>query len=179
MVLRKNITTRLEALIHGLMKCKQLCNHPDHYSGSSGYRIEESVYGDNTFVVYFPVREENFDRSKDQVSIWEQLENAAQMQYYWADNQISITITFDPDREAQEIAKALELYETRLKVASFLPRRDAVYAQAPYQKITEEEYLEASQNLKRLNLRTMDTHEVEDEFCSGEACLLQLNPTEE
>jgi non-specific serine/threonine protein kinase len=25
-----------------LMKCKQLCNHPDHYSGSGGYRIEES-----------------------------------------------------------------------------------------------------------------------------------------
>jgi superfamily II DNA or RNA helicase len=25
-----------------LMKCKQLCNHPDHYSGSGGYRQDES-----------------------------------------------------------------------------------------------------------------------------------------
>ena len=142
----------------------------------SGFRMEESVYGDNTVVVYFPVKENNFDRSKNQVSIWEQLENAAQMQYYWADNQISITVTFDPETEINDIAKALELYETRLKVVSFLPRRDAVYEQAPYQEITEEEYLDAVKHLKRLNLRSLDTHEVEEKFCTGEACLLQLLP---
>ncbi|HOT52278.1 MAG TPA: fused protease/ribonucleoside-triphosphate reductase, partial [Candidatus Hydrogenedentes bacterium] len=41
----------------------------------AGYRIEESVYGDNTLVVYFPVEQRNFKRSKRNVSIWEQVEN--------------------------------------------------------------------------------------------------------
>jgi ribonucleoside-triphosphate reductase (thioredoxin) len=101
----------------------------------AGYRIEESVYGDNTWVVYFPVHQENFERSKDDVSVWEQMENVAQMQYYWADNQVSATITFTPE-EANDIPKILELYEPRLKSISFLPLTDHNYAQAPYQTIT-------------------------------------------
>ncbi|MBI2435147.1 MAG: hypothetical protein HYV26_20000, partial [Candidatus Hydrogenedentes bacterium] len=89
----------------------------------AGYRIEESVYGDNTWVVYFPVHEKYFSRSKNQVSVWEQMENVAQTQYYWADNQVSATITFKPE-EARDIPYILELFETRLKSISFLPLKD-------------------------------------------------------
>src|SRR5690606_22432341 len=92
----------------------------------AGYRIEESVYGDNTWVVYFPVHEENFSRSKTQVSVWEQMENVAQMSYYWADNQVSATVTFRPE-EAVDIPYALELYESRVKSISFLPLTDHSY----------------------------------------------------
>lgn len=134
----------------------------------AGYRVEESVYGDNTWVVYFPVHEENFDRSKTDVSIWEQLENAAQMQYYWSDNQISVTVTFKPE-EANQISKALEMYETRLKSVSFLPLTDHEYEQAPYQEIDEAEYLKAVAKLKPLVL-VGDTHEAEEKFCTTEAC---------
>jgi intein/homing endonuclease len=43
----------------------------------------------NTTAVYFPVKSEHFERGKVDVSMWEQLELAAQLQYYWADNQVS------------------------------------------------------------------------------------------
>ena len=105
----------------------------------AGYKIEESVTGDNTMVVYFPIAEPNFDRAKANVTIWEQLENAAQMQHYWADNQVSITVTFNPEQESRDIPNALEMYESKLKVVSFLPSRDHSYKQAPYQEITEKE----------------------------------------
>jgi len=135
----------------------------------AGYRIEESVYGDNTWVVYFPVKEKNFQRSKTQVSIWEQVENVAQMQYYWADNQVSATVTFKPE-EAADVPKILELYEPRLKSISFLPLADHQYAQAPYQEITEEMYVHASARLKPCDFHNLNTDEAQDLYCDSDKC---------
>lgn len=139
----------------------------------AGYRMEESVYGDNTWVVYFPVHEENFDRKKDDVSIWEQVENVAQMQYYWADNQVSATVTFN-EEEAASIPHILELYETRLKSISFLPLRDHSYAQAPYQSISEEMFLHASSKTTKLDFSNINTDEAQDLFCDGDKCEIRM-----
>lgn len=135
----------------------------------AGYRIEESVYGDNTLVVYFPVKQKNFERSKKDVSVWEQVENVAQMQYYWADNQVSATITFTPE-EAKDIPKILELYEPRLKSISFLPLVEHNYPQAPYQEITQEMYIHASARLKPLDFAHLNTDETADLYCDGDKC---------
>ncbi|HOD49041.1 MAG TPA: fused protease/ribonucleoside-triphosphate reductase [Candidatus Hydrogenedentes bacterium] len=137
----------------------------------SGYHIEESVYGDNTWVVYFPVKTENFERSKNDVSVWEQVENVAQMQYYWADNQVSATITFKTE-EARDIPRILELYETRLKSISFLPMVDHQYAQAPYQEISKEMYEHAMSRLAPLDFSQMYTDEAQDLYCDGDKCEL-------
>ena len=135
----------------------------------AGYRVEESVYGDNTLVVYFPVEHAVFDRAKSDVSIWEQVENIAQMQYCWADNQVSATVTFKPE-EAKDIPRILELYETRLKSISFLPLQNHNYPQAPYQEITGEAYFQAVAKLQPLDFATLNTNEAEDVFCDSEKC---------
>jgi adenosylcobalamin-dependent ribonucleoside-triphosphate reductase len=139
----------------------------------SGYRIEESVYGDNTWVVYFPVHEENFSRSKTEVSLWEQMENVAQMCYYWADNQVSATVTFKPD-EAKDLPYVLELYESRIKSISFLPLKDHAYPQAPYQETTQEAYTQALAKLKPLNFESINTDEAQDLFCDGDKCEINI-----
>ena len=144
----------------------------------AGYRVEESVYGDNTWVVYFPVRQQNFERSKTDVSIWEQVENVAQMQFYWADNQVSATVTFKSE-EAKDIPKILELYEPRLKSISFLPASDHSYAQAPYQEITEEMFANAISHIGSLDLHDLNTDEEQDLYCDGEKCEIKLVPQEE
>jgi len=141
----------------------------------AGYRIEESVYGDNTWVVYFPVHEENFSRSKTQVSVWEQMENVAQMSYYWADNQVSATVTFNPS-EAADIPYALELYESRVKSISFLPLTDHSYPQAPYQEITKEAFDLAIAKLKPLDFASINTDEAQDLFCDGDKCEINIRP---
>lgn len=138
----------------------------------AGYRMEESVYGDNTIVVYFPVKQDHFERSKEHVSIWEQVENISQMQHYWADNQVSATVTFKPE-EAQDIPKILELYETRLKSISFLPLVDHDYPQAPYQTITMETFLQAVGKLSPLDFTAINTDEAQDMFCDGDKCEIQ------
>ncbi len=135
----------------------------------AGYHVEESAYSDNTWVVYFPVRTHSFERAKRDISIWEQVENAAQMQYYWADNQVSVTVTFRPE-EAQDIPRILELYETRLKSLSFLPLEDHQYPQPPYQEISAEMYHHAVAKLRPIEFDGLATAEVPDAFCDTDRC---------
>jgi adenosylcobalamin-dependent ribonucleoside-triphosphate reductase len=105
----------------------------------AGYKIEPDHYSPNTMCVEFPVHEEHFVKGKREITMWEQLEIAAQYQHYWADNSVSITVTFKPE-EAEHIKTALEMYETRLKAVSFLRYEETGYIQAPYEPIAQEEY---------------------------------------
>ena len=134
----------------------------------AGYTVEECKYGTNSWVVSFPVKEENFAKSKDDVTIWEQFADASDMQKYWADNQVSITVTFT-EEERKHIKTCLEIYEDQLKSISLLPLTNHGYVQAPYITITKEEYEKMSSKAKPLDLSN-SKHEAEDKFCDGEAC---------
>ena len=135
----------------------------------AGFPVEKDQYADNTWVVSFPMHEKHFDRSKDEVSIWEQVHNAVSMQKYWADNQVSITVTFKPE-EVPDIKLVLECFDDCLKSISFLKLDPSViYPQAPYIKISEEKYAELQAKIKPLNIQG-ETHEREDRFCDGESC---------
>jgi hypothetical protein len=134
----------------------------------AGYPVEKDGYAQNTYVVSFPVHEKNFTKSKNNITIWEQFCDAADMQKYWADNQVSITVTFTKEEE-KYIKTCLEIFETQLKSISMLPLVNHGYDQAPYITITKEKYKELSSNTKQLDL-TNSKHEAEDKFCDGEAC---------
>jgi len=138
----------------------------------AGYTVERDKYAMNTFVASFPVREENYFKSKDEVTIWEQFADAADMQKYWADNQVSITITFT-QQEKQHIKTCLEIYEDQLKSVSLLPLSNHGYVQAPYITISQSEYEDTVRNLRPLDL-TDSKHEAEDKFCDGEACEIRF-----
>ena len=135
----------------------------------AGIKIEDAVNERNTVVAYFPMR---YSRSRPRnPSMWEQLELAALMQEYWADNQVSVTIDFDRDSEGPEIRRALEMYAHRLKGVSFLPRDDHGYVQAPKTVITEQEYRTYADSLVPLDLSGLrHTHEEDDKFCSSGVC---------
>lgn len=140
----------------------------------AGYNVEADVYEkDQTVVAEFPVHEPHFDRRKDEISIWEQLELAAALQAKWADNQVSCTVTVRPE-EAEELPRALTMYEKRLKAISFLPLRgDKVYKQAPYEAIDKEIYTAMASKLKPLKLDvTEQADRVVDKLCDGEICLI-------
>ena len=137
----------------------------------AGYEIEPDVTNpDNTMVVSFPVREYDFDRSKDDVSMWEQLENAAQYQAYWADNAVSVTITFNKE-EGTQIPYALELYEKRLKAVSFLPISEHGYQQAPYETIDKVRYDEMKMKIKPYFLNASGNN-VGSSYCDGDKCVI-------
>jgi hypothetical protein len=133
----------------------------------AGYKVEEdNNLPESTMVVEFPVHEPNFSKRKDDVCMFEQLELAAQMQHYWSDNQVSVTVTLCGD----DVATGLAMYETRLKSVSFLPLEDHGYEQAPYEEITEEQYEEMVSGLKRpkLNIGMDDDGKTFDKFCDAD-----------
>ena len=137
----------------------------------AGYHVEPDTYeNENTMIVEFPVYEPNFSLRKDQVSIWEQLELAAQMQAYWSDNAVSITVTIPPGQE-KDLSRALSMYEGRLKSVSFLPLRgDTVYTQAPYEALTPEAYRQAVGKLKPYKLDVSEEDRIEEKFCTNDTC---------
>ena len=135
----------------------------------AGYKLEEDKYSPNTICVEFPVREPFFQKGKKDVSIWEQLEIAAQYQYYWADNSVSVTVTFKPE-EAHMLKDALEMYETRLKAVSFLRYEETGYEQAPYEPISKEEYEELMSKTTKIATFDVEAQGSGTKFCDGESC---------
>jgi len=137
----------------------------------AGYKIEKDAYTPNTMVVEFPVKEPYFTKGKESVSMWEQLEIAAQYQHYWADNSVSITVTFN-EAEGPHLKSALEMYETRLKAVSFLKYNDTGYKQAPYEPISKEEYEAMSANITPI-VKIEDAEEGSgSKFCTNDTCTI-------
>tara|TARA_R100000697_G_scaffold28689_1_gene37841 strand:- start:2083 stop:3924 length:1842 start_codon:yes stop_codon:yes gene_type:complete len=135
----------------------------------AGYNIEVDKYSPNTMCVEFPVHEPYFKKSKKDISIWEQLEIAAQYQYYWADNSVSITVTFKPE-EAKDIKSALEMYEARLKAVSFLRYEETGYEQAPYEPITKKQFDEMTAKITPVQRFDTDEGGAGSKFCTNDYC---------
>ncbi|KNE68712.1 ribonucleoside-triphosphate reductase, adenosylcobalamin-dependent [Allomyces macrogynus ATCC 38327] len=107
-----------------------------------GYTVEPAVGSeDSTLVVEFPIDFGPSVRGLKDVSMWEQLNLAAFLQKHWSDNQVSCTVTFDPESEGPHLAHALQYYQYALKGVSFLPRMEmGAYPQMPYEAITKDQY---------------------------------------
>lgn len=133
----------------------------------AGYPMEPCAYQPGSLVISFPVKSENFEKSKDEVTIWEQMALIADMQKHWSDNSVSSTVTFRVS-EVEELKRALKTYESKLKSISFLPLSDHGYEQAPYIKISESEYNDLKSRVKPLDIE--DGHEIIEKFCDGDKC---------
>jgi adenosylcobalamin-dependent ribonucleoside-triphosphate reductase len=108
----------------------------------ANYRVEPaSESPDTTSVVFFPIKSDA-ERAERDVTIFEKMSLAAMAQRYWSDNSVSVTVSFDPEKEAEHVGTVLHMYDGQLKTVSFLPSGNFTYPQMPYTQITEEEYNE-------------------------------------
>jgi hypothetical protein len=139
----------------------------------AGYTIEPAFGSeDSTAVVEIPVDVGKGIRTVSDVSMWEQMSLAAFMQKYWADNQVSCTVTFDPETEGNQIAYALNYFQYQLKGISLLPKsKQGAYKQMPYEEMTKEQYKRAVNKLNFLSFRQVKGNEAEvDKFCNNDVC---------
>jgi hypothetical protein len=142
------------------------------------YRVEPASESPNTTsVVFFPV-ESNAIRSEKDVSIYEKMALAATAQRYWSDNSVSVTISFDPEKEADAIGTVLHMYDGQLKTVSFLPSGNAIYPQMPYTQITAEEYESYKMTLFPIDFAGvyagMAADAVGEAYCTTDACEVRL-----
>ena len=148
----------------------------------AGYKIEPAFGSeDSTVVIEVPVDVGEGIRTVSEVPMWEQMALAAFMQRYWADNQVSCTVTFDPETEGPQIATALNYFQYQLKGISFLPKLElGAYKQMPYEEITEKEYDKMVKKLSFLSFRQVKGNEAEiDKFCNNDTCEIDLEAIKE
>jgi adenosylcobalamin-dependent ribonucleoside-triphosphate reductase len=147
----------------------------------ANFPIEKDKYSPNTSVVSFPMKEEYFYKGKNDVSMWEQVKNAVDLQYYWSDNQVSITVTVK-EEEKQDIKTVLESFEDSLKSISFLPLIEHGYEQPPYEEINEETYKKLNSKIKSLDYEKLNgngaVHDYDEKYCTNDSCEIEI-PTKE
>lgn len=138
-----------------------------------GYLVEDCVNDPATTVVaYFPIKADA-KRSATEVSLFEKAALAADMQKWWSDNGVSVTLSFDAKREADDVLRVLEMHDGEFKAVSFLPLGDDVYPQQPYTSITEEVYQGLGEGLSKVDMDSLyqSGQDVEDEkFCTTDVC---------
>ena len=144
----------------------------------ANYRVEAaSESPDTTSVVFFPIKS-LAERAEKDVTIFEKMNLAATAQRYWSDNSVSVTVSFDPDKEAAHVGTVLHMYDGQLKTISFLPSGNMTYPQMPYTQITEEEYEDARMKLFPIDFAGvyagMAADAVGEMYCTTDACEVKL-----
>lgn len=140
---------------------------------AAGYTVEQSVTDPSAVIVEFPI--DAGAKGEDEAELDEQIYLAEVMQRFWSDNGVSFTAKFDRNKvTVEQLAETVNKAAKTHKAISFLPLDDHGYEQAPYEKITEEVYLERVAQLKPLQLQGIgDVIDQADLYCEGDACLIQ------
>ncbi len=145
---------------------------------AAGYHVEPDVMDpEQTVVASFPTKGLSV-RSERDVSVWEKAHLAAMAQRYWADNMVSVTVSFDDKSEAKEIEPLLRSLQGQLKSVSFLPISDegTTYAQAPFEPMLESDALVQQKAAKRFNMDLLygkkSLEALGERFCEADKCLI-------
>ena len=124
------------------------------------------------FVVEFPAKAPAGTRIAGEMSAIEQLETVVWAQRHWADNMVSVTVTYRDEELPAIKAWLAEHYDREIKSVSFLRYSEHGFVMAPYEPIDEAEYERRVAALKH-DLPTMEIIGVSDldgDDCIGGAC---------
>jgi ribonucleoside-triphosphate reductase len=139
---------------------------------AAGYRIEKSVYTPSSHVVYFPVKVD-CKRGVDDVSAAEQIQMVVDMQEHWSDNMVSNTIEYQPD-EIPLLGELIFQAQSKIKSLALMARVHG-FEQAPFQRITEQEYEEYVRGISPIDFSSLHdkvVHEIDEKGCDSGSCSL-------
>jgi len=162
-----------------IRRVRYSAHHPDLKAIiAAGYHTEPMKMGDredsSTIVVEFPVLGDTNVKTVNEVSAKDQMEVAALLQKHWADNSVSVTVTFDPVKEGKQLPALLKEYEKKLKAVSFLPAlEEGAYPQMPYESISLKKYQTLTAKIKPIRWSESKSHDMNDVGCDGVACEIQ------
>lgn len=142
---------------------------------SHGYPIEYQKNFDgsddkSTMVVSFPCRLPSTTPVAANYSWKEQLDMVRRMQADWSDNSVSCTVYYKKEDLADIKEYLKEHFRYSMKTVSFLLYHGHGFVQAPYETVTEEEYIDLAS--RTLPITSVEVKE--DEFgitdCDSGAC---------
>jgi ribonucleoside-triphosphate reductase len=155
---------------------------------AAGYRVMEKPFEPESVIICFPVKYDGVPFTQKKVgdrivevnteTAIDQLERYKLYMDHWCDQNVSITVSYDPKEKEEIIDWLLENWNTYVAV-SFLFRNDPTktaedlgYAYLPQEVKTQEEYEEYVQRLQPVSfddLGVIVDDNLEDE-CQGGAC---------
>ena len=112
---------------------------------------------DSTTVFSFPMKSPNGAKTRTDMTAIEQLEHWLVFQRHWCEHKPSVTISVKENEWMQVGAWVYDNFD-EVSGISFLPFSDHTYAQAPYQDVEKEEYLE----LKKIMPTAIDWSKLAD-----------------
>jgi ribonucleoside-triphosphate reductase len=132
---------------------------------------------DSTTVFSFPMKSPDGAVTRTQMSAIEQLEYWLMFQRHWCEHKPSVTVSVKED-EWMDVGAWVYKNFDEVSGISFLPFSDHTYAQAPYQDVEREEYLELKQIMpKSIDWSKLADFEKEDTTsggrelaCTADAC---------
>ena len=117
---------------------------------------------EKTTVFSFPIKAPENALVRSDLSAIEQLEMWLVYKTYWTEHSPSITVSVRADEWAEVGDWVYDHFDVITGV-SFLPHADHVYKQAPYQTVTEEEYLAAlEEQPEEIRWEFLSAYELED-----------------
>lgn len=112
------------------------------FLSDSGIYVEDDVMNpDATSVFHFPIKAPEGALTRNDISAIEHLELWLTYQRDWCEHKPSVTI-YVKNEEWAEVGDWVYNNFDEISGISFLPHSEHTYAQAPYQDLTEEQYLE-------------------------------------
>jgi ribonucleoside-diphosphate reductase alpha chain len=134
----------------------------------------------STYVFSFPMKSPATSRCASDIAAIEQLEIWKMYLDCWCEHNPSVTIYVSENEWIDVMAWVWKNFDS-IGGISFLPRTDHVYKQAPYQAISEEEYLVAVANQPSIPWDKLSEYEKDDQTvgsqelaCVSGACDLAL-----
>lgn len=148
-----------------------------NYCREKGYKVQYDIGLDGKenhtiCVVEFPCETPKHATLAKNITAIEQLEWVVKAQSIWADNNVSVTVYYRKEElpEIQEWMK--KNYKNKVKSVSFLLHSEHGFNLAPYEEISEENYLKIKSKIKdnisftdSANLDLMDSLECEGGYC--------------
>jgi ribonucleoside-triphosphate reductase len=133
----------------------------------------------DTEVFYFPLKSPKTSKTRNSLNAVQQLEMYLLYKLNWCEHNPSCTI-YIKEHEWLEVAAWVYRNFDEIAGISFLPSTDHVYAQAPYQELSESEYQKAIESLPQIDWNRLSEFESTDEAvtahkelaCSGGVCEL-------
>lgn len=141
---------------------------------AAGVPNEPDVASKGTLVFEFPVDLGKVRGQKD-VSVWAKAQTVVLLQKFWADNMVSNTINFDPQKEGHMIEDVLTHTIPFIKTMSFMPTHDfgSMYAQIPEEQVTLEEVNRRKKEITEINWDAFGGSDGEDsKFCNNDTCTI-------
>jgi len=140
-----------------------------------GYHIEYQRKFDgsedkSTMVISFPCKLPKTTPVASDYDWKTQMDMVRRMQAEWSDNSVSCTVYYKKD-DIEDIKKYLKQhFRHEMKTVSFLLYHGHGFDQAPYETITEEQYLEMTKNIKPITSVEVKESEMELAECEGGYC---------